>query len=152
MKERIIAAKPNCIISFSCPHSIARLALDRGYHWVTTTDGPLGADPAQTFYMPPGVEAAAKDWWASTMVTGRSLSEYVLLWAMVHEYLVWHCVPSVIDAGVVRPTPDMDRIDWTGDALHAGTTGTLHHALLTDVSGDRVPLVKRYYELCGDKL
>ena len=142
-RDAAIAAKSNRIVSFSCPHAIARVALDRGYHWVTTTDGPLV--PGE-YLVPDTMTNAMGDWMVDQGLSG---SDGVALWAMLHGELVWHAVPSLVDAGVVRPTPDMATIDWSGDAVHGGTTGPLHRRLL-GLRGPRQPLVEAYYRCAGE--
>ncbi len=144
---RVLAARPTHVVSLSSVSPIARVALDRGLHWVTSTDGPLGG----AFVLPMPALRAAQDWSVAALPAGTPAGDAVALWAMLQRALVWHCVPSLVGAGRVWPTPDMRLIGWDTDALHAGTTTTLHHALLTRVRGNRLELMRRYYELAGDK-
>ncbi len=130
-------------------HPLARNALDSGYHWVTTPDVPVFED----LVWPEGARRAWAEW-AAEHEMGEpelSLAASVSLWLMVQGALLFHPVPST-KAGpfTVQPTHDMASINWSTDALHLGRQTGAYKLLLTRVRGDRVPLVRRYYQLAGD--
>ncbi len=137
------------LTSFGIAHPMARNALDSGYHWVTTPDVPVGCE----LVWPEGARQAWNEWRkAADIELGPTREDdAVSLWLMVTGALLWHPVPS-LKAGpyTVQPTPDMATIDWGGDALHLGRQTSSYKLLLTRVKGDRVPLVRKYYELAGD--
>ncbi len=129
-------------------HPMARSALDSGYHWVTTPDVPEGCE----LVWPDGAKPAFIDWHLASL-QGEVPSDRVAvsLWLMVQGALLFHPVPST-KAGpfTVQPTPDMASINWETGALHLGRQTQAYKLLLTRVKGDRVPLVRRYYQLAGD--
>ncbi len=137
-------------------HPLARSALDSGYHWVTTPDVPEGCE----FVWPEGAEEAFNAWRDRAIINpeyGSSEADpwakpvSISLWLMVQGALLFHPVPSTT-AGpfTVQPTPDMASINWETDALHLGRQTDAYKLLLTRVKGDRLPLVRRYYQLCAD--
>ncbi len=131
-------------------HPMARNALDSGYHWVSTPDVPVDAD----LVWPDGARQAFLDWrTVSFSDDGPLLSREseISLWLMVQGALLFHPVPSTKSGPfTVQPTPDMASINWETDALHLGRQTNAYQLLLTRVKGDRVPLVRRYYQLAGD--
>ncbi len=139
------------LTSLGICHPLARNALDTGLHWVTTPDVPAGCG----LVWPAGAEDAFLDWERANLVEdpAPNTAEAVSLWLMVQGALLWHPVPS-LQAGpyTVQPTPDMESINWETDALHLGRQTDAYKLLLSKVKGDRLPLVRRYYELAGDVL
>ncbi len=132
-------------------HPLARSALDAGYHWVTTPDVP----PGSVIAWPAGAVDAFRDWATLNLIDADNLlpHEELSLWLMMQGALLWHPVPSLVaDARyTVQPTADMASINWDGDALHAGRQTDAHKLLLTRVRGERLSLVRRYYQLAGDE-
>lgn len=174
--RRVIDARPTHIINLYNTHPLALEAQKRGLSWLTSVDGLIGNAyvlpvPALRHFLmwrerelePGTVEALSED-------------QLINLWAMQHDALIWHTVPALVDHDVsvpscfgntqmrrpqVGPLADgggasevlgrrMFDVDWSTDALHVGRVFEGNHrALLTRVKGDRLPLVKRYYELAG---
>lgn len=165
--ERLIEARPNHIVNLYNTHPLAKKAKADGLSWITSADGLIG----NAYILPIAGLRAFREWRASSLKGGTvdelSEDQLINLWAMQQGALIWHTVPALMNHDTtvpscfgntqlrrpaVRATGDASGIDWGTDAMHVGRVFNGNHkALLTHVLGDRLPLVKRYYELAGDE-
>ncbi len=165
---QVALARPSHLVNLYNSSDLAHEAQRLGLSWLTSPDGLIG----NAYMLPVPALRAFLDWRASSLTDGtvETLSEDQLLnlWAMVQGCLVWSCVPALVDHDTtlpscfantqvrkpaVGPRANMLDVNWSTDALHTGRVFAGNHSyLLTRVKGERLPLVRRYYELAGDFL
>lgn len=164
--EKVIEANPNHVICLHNAHPKAQQAFEEGYRYITSPDGLIGT--AWTIPIP--ALKAFLEWRENDLKQGvvECVAEDTLvnLWMMDTGNLIWSTVPALIDHDtslpslsgesgtrhpVVLPMPDMLDMNWKSDALHVGRVFLGNHRrMLTDLHGDRLHQVRRYYELAGD--
>ncbi len=162
----VIKARPAHLINLWNCHELAKEAQKRGLSWLTSVDGLIG----NAYVLPVASLRAFLEWRTTSLIDGavEKLSEDQLLnlWAMQHGALIWHTVPALVEhdtsvpscygntqcrSATVGPLSDMSKVNWESDAVHIGRVFKGNHSLLlTHVKGDRLPLVKRYFQLAGD--